>query len=810
MEENLYNRIGEADLNPTYKDGQVYQHTDVNNMLSILKLAINENYYDIQRLWNGEKTVGNADQLDGATLSRYLNEELQPNDNKVPSSQQVMSYINALFESFSPPIRGIDYWTEEDKLYIIDETANRIIDELKGEYDADTTYEKLNIVFYQGSTYFALQQTTGNLPTNTTYWQLLAKRGDSAYELYQKHGGTLSEDVWLDEFTNAENFYNKAEVDNKLSLRDLLLSQKPYYFNTVADMKAYDLGAGSVAITLGYSEVNDKGGAIYKIRAKEETDTIDEGFIISINSNTVAELILEDGIKREKVPNINYFKVESNKLSGLNMALMPIEQQSNKSSCVDVQYNECLIQNLRIKNTNNYSNKTAINFLTPGQRQKVDSVYIDSGFKYGMNIPNAYYSQFNNVWVRGDIGIQIGNPSSPGNWIGVLDFNACHINGSKLGIKEIATDTNTICFDKCSFEGNIKCVENSGKMYFKNTYFGDTNLTTTDDLSVLDANAGSETYFDDCTIGIGAKSDDTTGKKISLFNLKSANSNGSKVFVNGGILVISNNSNTNSASSIYDSDSNLNEIYLDNASFIPSTTNTNHNQFPYILLNGYSPLRSLHPIKNYVINGTLRNPIMNTYSTTTHDSNAEIDSTLTNPFGGKVLTYTKNSENVGAYGSGFAVFNYKIPKHLVGKKMVLEVYAWASDTYLCIRALNLGLTNVYYNFNIGTYSNRTRPRMRRVEVTPTAEEGRIDLFSHWNNPNTSFSHLVAGVVLKEYRYKDYLSCYEDQDLMMSKEIPTNTTDAVKGDIVYATSDSACTGTGWIFNGTSWVVYNDLS
>ena len=46
-EDTLYDRIGEADLNPTYKDGQVYQHTDVNNMLSILKAAVNENYHDI-------------------------------------------------------------------------------------------------------------------------------------------------------------------------------------------------------------------------------------------------------------------------------------------------------------------------------------------------------------------------------------------------------------------------------------------------------------------------------------------------------------------------------------------------------------------------------------------------------------------------------------------------------------------------------------------------------------------------------------------------------------------------------------------
>ena len=132
-EETLYDRIGEADLNPTYKDGQVYQHTDVNNMLSILKTAINENYNDIQRLEKGEKDVGNAKKLDGAALSKYLDETLQANDDKIPSSQQVKAYVDNLFSEFSPPIRGVDYWTEEDQEYVIDEAVDRVSDEVKIE-----------------------------------------------------------------------------------------------------------------------------------------------------------------------------------------------------------------------------------------------------------------------------------------------------------------------------------------------------------------------------------------------------------------------------------------------------------------------------------------------------------------------------------------------------------------------------------------------------------------------------------------------------------------------------------------------------
>ena len=133
MEEDLYERIGEADLNPTYKDGQVYQHTDINNMLSILKKAVNENYYDLQRLENGEKTVGNAITLDGATLSRYLDETLQADDDKIPSSQQAKAYIDGLFADFSPPIRGVDYWTEEDQDYVVNEAADLVSDQVKIE-----------------------------------------------------------------------------------------------------------------------------------------------------------------------------------------------------------------------------------------------------------------------------------------------------------------------------------------------------------------------------------------------------------------------------------------------------------------------------------------------------------------------------------------------------------------------------------------------------------------------------------------------------------------------------------------------------
>lgn len=46
-----------------------------------------------------------------------------------------------------------------------------------GDYDNATSYKKGNEVGYDGSSYVALQDTQGNLPTDTMYWALRARKG---------------------------------------------------------------------------------------------------------------------------------------------------------------------------------------------------------------------------------------------------------------------------------------------------------------------------------------------------------------------------------------------------------------------------------------------------------------------------------------------------------------------------------------------------------------------------------------------------------------------------------------------------------
>ena len=87
----------------------------------------------------------------------------------------------------------------------------------------------------------------------------------------------------------AENVNVDGEsVENKLN-------KKPYYYNSVADMKAdTKLKVGDMAITLGYYEANDGGGAEYKIVNGEYED--DGGSIHELSNGLFAELIINNKV----------------------------------------------------------------------------------------------------------------------------------------------------------------------------------------------------------------------------------------------------------------------------------------------------------------------------------------------------------------------------------------------------------------------------------------------------------------------------------------------------------------------------------
>lgn len=58
-------------------------------------------------------------------------------------------------------------------------SAGRVLIRPLGDYDAIETYEVLDCVEYEGTSYLCKQTSTGNLPTNKTYWQKLIDIGDA-------------------------------------------------------------------------------------------------------------------------------------------------------------------------------------------------------------------------------------------------------------------------------------------------------------------------------------------------------------------------------------------------------------------------------------------------------------------------------------------------------------------------------------------------------------------------------------------------------------------------------------------------------
>lgn len=83
----------------------------------------------------------------------------------------------------------------------------------RGEYNPETTYEKLNTVRYQGQTYCAKTDTQGNLPTNTVYWDLMVEKGEKGDKPVK------GVDYWT------ENDKSEIEADLSSDVKDEVTNQ---------------------------------------------------------------------------------------------------------------------------------------------------------------------------------------------------------------------------------------------------------------------------------------------------------------------------------------------------------------------------------------------------------------------------------------------------------------------------------------------------------------------------------------------------------------------------------------------------------
>ena len=128
----------------------------------------------------------------GQTETRWDNIELWVQPCDLEDAVASTDDLGPLADIITDP----DYLEEIQNAYI---TAKDNLDDLmaqfspKGEYSSTTAYKALNIVSQNGSSYVAIQDTQGNPPTNTTYWQLLAQRGEQGAQGIQGPAGPQGE-----------------------------------------------------------------------------------------------------------------------------------------------------------------------------------------------------------------------------------------------------------------------------------------------------------------------------------------------------------------------------------------------------------------------------------------------------------------------------------------------------------------------------------------------------------------------------------------------------------------------------------------
>lgn len=118
------------------------------------------------------------------------------------------------------PLRGIDYWTTEDKNEIINEIDNKVQNDLQEYYKKTETYNKEEIdnkisTIPKFDIKVVESLPTSNISETTVY---LVKSGEESNNLYTEY--IYADGKWEklgEQEGDLSNFYNKNEIDDKFT-----------------------------------------------------------------------------------------------------------------------------------------------------------------------------------------------------------------------------------------------------------------------------------------------------------------------------------------------------------------------------------------------------------------------------------------------------------------------------------------------------------------------------------------------------------------------------------------------------------------
>ena len=154
-------------------------------------------------------------------------------------------------------------------------SAGRVLIKPEGDYSPLKTYEMLDYVSYNGSSYIAKKTTTGNLPTDTEYWQLSASGAQSqnvTSNFAEVEGSDIASSPHAidDVFVNKDGKLLKATL--AISIGDTIVIDTNCEPTTVEDLISY---LSTQVSTLDSS--NKKLNGITEIAVQTDLHTLDLG-----------------------------------------------------------------------------------------------------------------------------------------------------------------------------------------------------------------------------------------------------------------------------------------------------------------------------------------------------------------------------------------------------------------------------------------------------------------------------------------------------------------------------------------------------
>lgn len=309
--------------------------------------------------------------------------------------------------------------------------------------------------------------TIGNLPTSYTLslsyeeqiWWLCDFLEKKVFPAIEENTNITEEtqQAFIDLQNYVSDYFNnldvQEEINNKLDemaesgilteiISTYLNTKALLCFDTVTDMKnSVNLINGSFAKTLGYHSKNDGGSAIYKIREITNTDVIDNGLLIPLNTS--------------------------------NTLIAELQNNKNNIVCFGAYNNQQISSSLAIQNCIEYN--------------KGKEVIFPSGHFYITEPIKTYQSKdnFTNLIMKTDTIISALDPVSCILDIGGIDETFPYEVGYKkfvTGGKLIATSNVTNCVIK--IEQNVKDLELSHLFAIYNNcdglIIGDNNSSSQD------------------------------------------------------------------------------------------------------------------------------------------------------------------------------------------------------------------------------------------------------------------------------------------------------------------------------------------